>query len=86
MVLFRLAKPIYESLIKIYPRWENQPLVLFRLGTIYDLQNYTDEAEAVYGLLVDLYPEDHFADNARLGLLMTSLRADKMPDVEKQAS
>lgn len=73
-IQYEYAKPIYESLMKLYPKWENQPLALFRLGVIYDRKGFSVEAQAVFGLLIDWYEDDQFADNARLGLMMSRLR------------
>jgi len=82
---FVFAKPIYRSLMKRYPRWKNQPLVMFRLATINERQGFTIEAMANYGLLIDWYSDDLFAEQARLGLVMSSLRAGELRDMEKQA-
>ena len=84
-VQFRLAKPIYESLLIRYPKWENQPLVLFHLATIYERLGMSIEALAAYGLLIDWYPEDLFTDHARLGIVMASLRSGEPADSEALA-
>jgi tetratricopeptide (TPR) repeat protein len=80
-----LAKPLYERLMRRLPQWENQPLVAYRLATIYDRLGFAAEAVAHYGLLIDWYPDDPLAGRARLGLVMTSLREGEMADTESQA-
>ncbi len=82
---FRYSQPIYEELMRLFPRWDNQPLVLFRLATIYERKGLTIEALAAYGLLVDWYPDDPLAESGRLGLLMTALRNGELADAEGQA-
>ncbi|HPQ69741.1 MAG TPA: tetratricopeptide repeat protein [bacterium] len=82
---YKYAKPIYDMLARRYPRWENQPLVLFRLATLNDRQGFVYDAEAEYGLLIDWYPGDPLADHARLGLIMSQLRAGELRDSEKMA-
>jgi tetratricopeptide (TPR) repeat protein len=82
---FAYAKPLYERLLRFYPRWENQPLILFRLATIEERQGLTIEARAAYGVLVDWYPDDPLAESARLGLVMSGLRVDDLHDAEGQA-
>lgn len=84
-VQYRMAKPILERLMRRYPLDENQPLVAFRLATIYDRQGFASEAIAHYGLLVDWYPNDPLADKAQLGLVMVSLRENLLEDTESQA-
>ncbi len=82
---YRYAKPIYDLLARRYPRWENQPLVFFRLATINDRQGFVNDAEAEYGLLIEWYPGDPLADHSRLGLIMSQLRAGEFRDSEKMA-
>jgi TolA-binding protein len=79
---FTVAKPIYQRLMRRIPRWINQPLVAYRLATIFDRQGYIGDAIAHYGLLVDWYPDDTLADRARLGLVMSSLRAGDYSETE----
>lgn len=82
---YKFAKPIYDLLARRYPRWENQPLVFFRLATINDRQGFVYDAEAMYGLLIDWYREDPFVNHARLGLIMSQLRAGELRDSETMA-
>ena len=84
-IQFELAKPMYEKLMRRHPRWVNQPLVAFRLATIYDRQGFASDALAHYGLLIEWYPGDPIADAARLGMVMSSLRDGRLGDTEQQA-
>lgn len=84
-VQFELAKPLFARLMRRHPRWENQPLVAFRLATILERQGLSSDAMAHFGFLIDWYPHDLLADKARLGLLMAGLRAGRLEDTEAQA-
>jgi len=88
-IQFDVAKPLYEELMIACPHetpnWYNQPLVAFRLAVINDRQENTPEAVALYGLLIDWYPQSSLADKARLGLVMASLSEGQLRDSEEQA-
>ena len=71
-----IAKPIYSRLLIGYPGNANDPLVAFRLATIFKRQKYYPEAEGMYKFVVDEYPDTSLAQYALLGLA-TSLHAQE---------
>lgn len=74
---FQVAKPIYNGLFYTFQNTAFEPVITFRLATILKRQGMHPEAEGMYRIIFERYPESKFAHDSRLGLAYCLFGQDK---------
>lgn len=67
-IQFDVAKKKYTALLYQFAGNENEALILYRLGTILRRQGLYPEAQGMYEVLLERYPDSKYAHHALLGL------------------
>lgn len=72
----------FQKILQDYPDFQKAPEALFLQGFTYE--NYLgnlDKAKEIYEKFIELYPEDDFADDARISLKYLGIPPDKLLDI-----
>ena len=74
------AVALFDRVIADYPDFEDTPLCYCLKGNAYEQNSQYDEARATYQELIDKYPDNFWADQARQMLPMVGMTPEEIQD------